>query len=142
MTIVRWTPAAYRPSFDAFRRFATGLAPAFNPLQGGTAWRPHVDVAEDENGWTLEMDLPGVPREKVKVTAENGVLTIEGEATRDESASAVWSERPGGNFRRRFTLPDTVDTASVTAEHRDGVLKVTLPKSEASKRREIEVSVS
>jgi HSP20 family protein len=79
----------------------------------------------------------------VKVTAHNGVLTIEGETPVDaqQSAAHTWSERITGAFRRRFTLPKDVDVSRVSAEHKDGVLRVTLPKAESARPREIEVSV-
>lgn len=144
MTLVSWRPSRYATGFDRFDR----LFDAFQPKERGpetrTLWRPRVDVAEQEDGWTLEMDLPGVPRENVKVTAQKGVLTIEGEASRigEDASGQRWSERPGGAFRRSFRLPEAVDVTKVTAEQRDGVLRVRLPKAEAAKPRQIEVSVN
>jgi HSP20 family protein len=72
------------------------------------------------------------------------VLTIEGEtsARGDEDETHSWSERPRGSFHRRFTLPEGVDVAKVSAKHEDGVLRVTLPKSDVAKPREIEVTVA
>ena len=144
MTVMRWRPRSYAPAFSQM----DGLFSAFEPSTRTEAlpdtWCPAVDVTEGEDGWNVEMDLPGVPRENVKLTAKQGVLTIEGEAPGrgDGDATHSWSERPHGSFQRKFTLPEGVDIAKVSAEHKDGVLRVTLPKSELAKPREIEVTVS
>ena len=144
MTVTRWSPRSCAPAFSQMDRLFSAFEPSTRTESLPDTWRPAVDVTESEAGWTVEMDLPGVPRENVKVTAKQGVLTIEGERAEksDEDASHAWSERPTGTFHRRFTLPEGVDVAKVSAEHKDGVLRVTLPKSEVAKPREIEVAVA
>jgi len=128
-----------------------GLAPT--TTNGGqelmtlAEWAPSVDISEDDKEWLLKADLPEVKKEDVKVTVENGVLTVTGERKfekeeKDKKYHRI--ERSYGNFFRNFALPEGADGAKVSAEFRDGVLKVHLPKSaEAkSKAKTIDVKVA
>jgi HSP20 family protein len=108
-------------------------------------WAPSVDIIEDEKEWLVKADLPEVKKEDVKVTVENGVLTITGERRlekeeKDKKYHRV--ERSYGSFFRSFTLPDAADSPKVSAEFKEGVLKVHLPKSERAKPKAIEVKLS
>lgn len=110
-----------------------------------TEWAPSVDIIEDEKEWLVKADLPEVKKEDVKVTVENGVLTITGERKfekeeKDKKYRRI--ERAYGNFLRSFTLPDAADGAKVSAEFKDGVLKVHLPKSEKARPKAVDVKVS
>ena len=102
MTVMRWRPRSYAPAFSQMDRLFSASEPSTRTEALPDTWRPAVDVTEGEAGWTLEMDLPVVPLEHVKVTAKQGVLTIEGERAEksDEDASHAWSERPSGTFHR------------------------------------------
>lgn len=93
----------------------------------------------------MKADLPDVKREDVKVTVENGVLTITGERKfekeeKDKKYHLI--ERTYGNFLRTFTLPDATDGTKVNAEFKDGVLQVHLPKSEKAVAKAIDVKVA
>ncbi len=106
---------------------------------------PSVDITEDEKEYLVKADLPEVKKEDVKITVENGVLTITGERKfekeeKDKKYHRV--ERSHGNFLRSFTLPDGADASKVNAEFKDGVLKVHLPKSDKAKPKAVEVKVS
>jgi HSP20 family protein len=108
-------------------------------------WAPSVDITEDEKEFLVKADLPEVKKEDVKVTVENGVLTITGERKfeKEEKGKKYHRiERSYGNFLRSFTLPDTVEGAKVNAEFKDGVLKVHLPKTEKAKPKSVEVKVA
>ena len=110
-----------------------------------TEWAPFVDIIEDEKEWLVKADLPEVKKEEVKVTVENGVLTITGERKfekeeKDKKYHRI--ERSYGNFLRSFTLPDGTDGSKVNAEFKDGVLKVHLPKGEKAKPKAVEVKVT
>jgi HSP20 family protein len=110
-----------------------------------TEWAPSVDIIEDEKEWLLKADLPEVMKDDVKVTVENGVLTITGERKfekeeKDKKYHRI--ERSYGNFLRSFTLPDGADGSKVNAEFKDGVLKVHLPKGEKAKPKTVEVKVA
>jgi len=105
---------------------------------------PAVDVTEDDTRYRIELDLPGVERDDVKVTVENDVLTISGErkTEREEEDGKVHRiERHFGSFLRTFRVPEDADGESVGASFKNGVLSVSLPKAEKAKPREIEVHV-
>jgi HSP20 family protein len=107
-------------------------------------WAPVVDIVEDENEYFIKAELPEVNKADVKVTVQNEVLTISGERLfENEEKGKTYHriERAHGRFVRRFTLPEDADGGKVSAEFRDGVLRVHLPKSEKSKPRSIEVKV-
>ena len=110
-----------------------------------TEWTPSVDIIEDEKEWLVKADLPEVSKEDVKVTVENGVLTLTGERKlekeeKDKKYHRI--ERSYGIFLRSFTLPDATDGTKVNAEFKDGVLKVHLPKTEKAKPKAVEVKVT
>lgn len=110
-----------------------------------TEWAPSVDIVEDDKEWLVKADLPEVKKEDVRVTVEDGVLTITGERKfekeeKDKKYHRI--ERSYGNFLRSFALPDAADGSKVNAEFKDGVLKVHLPKSEKTKPKTVEVKVS
>ena len=104
-----------------------------------------MDITEDDKEYLVKADLPEVKKEDVKVTVEDGVLTITGERKiekeeKDKKYHRI--ERSYGNFLRSFTLPDAADGAKVRAEFKDGVLKVRLPKTEKAKAKAVEVKVA
>lgn len=105
-------------------------------------WAPAVDVSESDGELVVTAELPGMRREDVHIELSDGVLTLRGEkkeeTEREEKEMHVY-ERSFGSFRRSFTLPSAVDEAKVTAEFKDGILKVTLPKVEKAKGREIAI---
>jgi len=126
--------------FDSF--FRGGTDEEF-PL-AATSWRPAVDIAEEDSAFVVKMELPGVTKEDVKITMENGLLTVKGEKREEKESKGTnyhRVERGYGAFQRSFTLPNTVKGEKVEASFRDGILNITLPKSEESKPKEIEVRV-
>jgi HSP20 family protein len=148
--LTRWDP--FKEMEDMQSRMARlfGLAPA-RVANGDkesmtvAEWAPLVDITEDEKEWVVKADLPEVKKEDVNVTVENGVLTITGERKfekeeKDKKYHRI--ERSYGNFLRSFTLPDAADSSKVTAEFKDGVLKVHLPKGEKAKPKAVEVKVA
>jgi len=107
-------------------------------------WIPTVDIAETEAEYQIKAELPDVQKEDVKVTVEDGVLTIQGERRHEiEEKGKKYHrvERSYGSFVRSFTLPDHVDDTKVKAEYKDGVLHLHLPKSEKAKPKAIDVKV-
>lgn len=108
-------------------------------------WAPLVDITEDDSGYLISAELPEVKKQDVKVTVENGVLTISGERQfeKEEKGRKYHRvERSYGSFLRSFTLPDDADASKVSATFKDGVLKVQVAKSEAARPKQIEVKVS
>ncbi|PYK96992.1 MAG: heat-shock protein Hsp20 [Verrucomicrobia bacterium] len=148
--LTRWDP--FKEMEDLQSRFARlfGLTPARTENGGKelmtiTEWAPSVDIIEDDKEWLVKADLPEIKKEDVKVTVENGVLTITGERKfekeeKDKKYHRI--ERSYGSFTRSFMLPDGADGVKVNAEFKDGVLKVHLPKSEKAKPKAVEVKVA
>lgn len=107
-------------------------------------WRPVVDIEETSDEYLIKAELPEVKKEDVKISLENGVLTIQGQRmqeteTGDRKVHRV--ERFYGNFMRTFALPDDVEPDGVKAEFRNGMLYVKLRKSETARPRAIEIKV-
>lgn len=107
-----------------------------------SVWAPAVDLAEDENQFTLLADIPGVNPEDIDITMEGGVLTIRGERKQVSEASQKGFkriERSYGAFYRRFSLPDTAAEDKVEATCSNGVLQVIIPKQEKARPRQVQV---
>ena len=108
-------------------------------------WAPLVDISEDDKEYLIKAELPELKKEDVKVTAEEGTLTITGERKfeKEEKGKRYHRiERAYGSFGRSFSLPDDASPAKVSAEFKDGVLTVHLVKTAKAKPQQIEVKVS
>jgi len=105
---------------------------------------PPVDVIEDSKGITLRADLPGVPKDKLTLHVESDTLTITGEVSLPlaESIEATYAEVSVPRFRRVFTLSKELDTGKVSAEFKQGVLSLRIPKAEHAQPRRIDIKVS
>ena len=105
---------------------------------------PPVDVIEDANGITLYADLPGVPKGKLSLQVEADTLTIEGEVVLNmpEGVEASHTEVSLPRYRRMFTLSKELDSEKVSAEFRDGVLKLRIPKAEHAQPRKIAIQTA
>lgn len=120
------------PFSDALTREAESTA----------AWIPAVDVFETKDGLRIIAELPGVKPEQVKVSVEQGVLTIRGEKDQhaeEQTESVHRYERSYGMFQRSFQLPSSVDAERIDAKLEHGILTLTLPKAEKAKAKEIAV---
>jgi HSP20 family protein len=110
-----------------------------------TSWTPSVDVYENEKEFTFKAELPGVELKDILVSLENNVLFIKGERhlekeTDKENYHRV--ERMYGKFSRSFSLPTFIDESKVTADFKNGVLKIVLPKKEHARSRGIEIKAA
>jgi HSP20 family protein len=108
------------------------------------AWTPAVDVYEDENAFVIKLDLPEIKREDVKVTLDKNVLTISGERKLENEEKRERYhrvERSYGKFFRSFTLSPNANAEAVSAEFKDGVLRLVVPKKEEAKPKEIQVEI-
>jgi HSP20 family protein len=105
---------------------------------------PAVDVIEDSTGITLRADLPGVPKDKLSLNVEGDTLTIVGEVSLPipEGIEATYAEVSVPRFRRVFTLSKELDTGKVSAELKQGVLNLRIPKAEHAQPRRIDIKVS
>ena len=103
---------------------------------------PAVDIAEREHAYDLVVELPGVQREDVKISFEKGALSIRGERMHygfPEGTKVLLHETNTKPFERMFHLPDEVDVNGISAEMKDGMLKIQLPKTEQARPREIKI---
>jgi len=143
MSIIRWDP------FREFDRLPVRLGSLFGkewetPMST-TAWNPSVDIFENDNEVIIKAELPGMNPNDMEVRLENNVLMLKGERrfekeAKEENYHRV--EREYGSFSRSFTLPTAVDGEKVTAEYKDGVLKVVLPKKEETKPKPIKIAAA
>lgn len=109
-------------------------------------WRPAVEVTETADELELTAELPGMSRDDVEIELEDDMLTIRGvkeeqkeEEKEEGEVTYRMAERSYGEFSRSFTVPSTVDAEAISAEFRDGVLTVTMPKTAESRGRKIEI---
>ena len=103
--------------------------------------RPPVDVFEDADGLTLLADLPGVSKERLNIRVERDTLIVEGDVqiTLPDRMQAVYADIRSTHYQRRFALSDELDSGSIEASLRDGVLTLRIPKRAETKPRRIEV---
>jgi HSP20 family protein len=106
------------------------------------AFLPNTDIFETEDTLTVVLEMPGVTRDNVEVSVENGMVTVEGKINFDkyEGLQPVYSEYNIGPYRRSFRVSNRVDADRIRAEMRDGVITLVLPKAEEAKPRRIEVT--
>ena len=103
---------------------------------------PIVDIYENEDEILLHADMPGVTKDQITVNVDNGKLEISGIRHLQESGAGNWQEFGDVEYRRIFSVPQSIDVAKVNAELKEGVLKLHLPKAEAAKPRTIEIRTS
>ncbi|HKV40469.1 MAG TPA: Hsp20/alpha crystallin family protein [Blastocatellia bacterium] len=149
----------YQPRYltrrDPFRELSElqhGFNRAFSEAFGLTgdgaaavgAWTPTVDIFEDENRFVIKLELPEVNREDVKVAVDKNLLTVSGERrleNEEKRDSYHRIERSYGQFFRSFSLSPNANLEAIGAEFKDGVLKLSVPKKEEAKPRQIQIEV-
>ncbi len=111
---------------------------------GGALYRPATDIFEKDDEVALVIDMPGVAPDSIDVSVENRALNVRGtiDAPVPEGYRRIYAEYAPGTFERAFSLPETIDPDSIEASHHDGVLTLTLKKSEAAKPKRIEVKAA
>jgi HSP20 family protein len=127
------------------RLFEVPLAELARTSQLLSGWSPALDMYEDKDNVYVRAELPGMRKEEIDLSIHNGSLSISGERKSEEKfkdAEVYRGERFFGRFQRTVTLPTPVALDKVKAEYKDGILTVTLPKTEEAKPKHIDVSVS
>ena len=149
MNLIRWDPVKELEDMSERlnRMFARPTARQENGKETLTVadWVPTVDIEEGEQEYHITAELPGLKKEDVKITLQEGVLTIHGERKQEKEEKGKRFhrvERAYGAFVRSFALPDVVDETKVSAEFKDGELHIRLPKSEKARPKAIEVKVA
>jgi HSP20 family protein len=110
-----------------------------------SGWTPVLDVYEDKDNLFVKVELPGMKREEIEVSLHEGSLSISGERKSEQKhqdAEVYRAERFFGRFQRTVTLPTPVAADKVKAQYKDGILSITLPKTEEAKPKHIDVNVS
>lgn len=148
MKLIRTYPPVLSPIAELEREldrfFGRSSQGVTTPLFGNGISAPAADVREDDKQFVVALELPGVKRDEVQVSLEDGVLTISGERKAETEATEGRfhrRERFVGRFGRSFELGMPVDTKAVKAAFKDGVLTVTVPKAENARSKSIEVTV-
>jgi HSP20 family protein len=145
MTITRYDPFRDLKNLqEEVNRLFTGNAGRSFDDEGIArgAWHPSVDIYENKEQIVLEAELPGMAREDFDLSIENNVITLRGERRfekKEDTDNYHRVERAYGSFTRSFTLPNTVSGEGATADYRNGVLRVSIPKREETKARRIEI---
>jgi HSP20 family protein len=149
-TLITWNPLREmeEATQNRFHRFLGGFP---NRIGSGEVhsltvadWSPEVDISQDDQEYLLKADLPEMKKDDVRVTVEDGILSVSGErktVKEDHKRRFHRVERSFGNFRRSFTLPEDADSTQVTAEFRDGVLKIHLPTTTKARSKATQVKV-
>jgi HSP20 family protein len=152
MTLTRWNPTKdilgmekeFSKLFDSFNnRFGLKTVRDDDELMNAV-WSPLTDVIEDEEKYSLRLDLPGVKKEDVKITFVNGQLSISGERhseTEKNNSTYHHIERSFGKYYRAFNLPEKIEEDKIDADFKDGILKISIPKAEEAKPKQIEVKI-
>ena len=145
MNLIRYQLPQFSPwsSLDRFASFRKALGTSFDAEDSG--WTPALDLYDEPNRFLVTVEVPGVTKEGISISLQEGVLTVSGERKpeRESQPGATFgSERVFGKFQRSVSLPAAVDGANVSATYQDGVLLVTLPKAEEAKPKKIQINVS
>ncbi len=145
-TLVPWTPKLPETLWDLRREMEGLFGRAFEEEMGAgllSELAPRTDIAETEQGYEVTAELPGLKLEDIQVELEGELLTIKGERkeeTEQKDKTFHRIERKYGTFRRAMTLPNAGEADKVTAEYKDGVLVVNVPKSEVTRPTKVKVA--
>lgn len=125
--------------FEPFFRF-----PYLSEEMQSSSWNPPVDVLEETDRILVKVEVPGVSEKDLRVTFEDGLLSVSGERQfeRKDDRNYHRIERAYGSFTRTFSMPRSVDASQITANYRNGVLEIEIPKKEESKPKQIAINVN
>lgn len=144
--LTHWTPARPTKRTDAVRTFLDAFF-SDRDEEGedlsNRTWRPPANIRETDDAYMLAVELPGMKKDNIEITVENGFLQLRGERQlEDETKEGSYHriERAYGTFVRRFTLPNAVEADKTDANFQDGILTLTLPKASTAKPRRISVN--
>lgn len=140
----RWDPFRMMDALLRWDPFRSDLGASFGGA-GGYDFAPRFDVKETKDGYLIKADLPGVKEEELSVSLTGNQLTVSGkreEEHRDEGERYYAMERSYGTFARTFSLPDSVDGEHVTADLKDGILAIHIPKRPEAQPKKIAIGKS
>lgn len=146
MELVRWTP--WRDMFTLRNRINNLFEDVFPPARTQDDasfwnWSPVVDIFEEKDQIVIKAELPGVEKKDISLDVKGRILTLRGERSSDREVSEesyYRRERVFGRFERAFTLPMEVSVDQVSADFKDGILKIEIPKPEEYKPKQIAIN--
>ena len=147
MAITRWRPLRDLVSMqDEMNRLFDDFfgRPLVRTEWTEGVWSPHVDISETKDDVVIKAEMPGMTKDDIKISIHDNVLTLKGEKKQEKEekeANYHRIERSHGSFCRSFALPTSVKADKVKASYKDGVLNITLPKTEEAKPKEIPVNI-
>jgi HSP20 family protein len=134
----------YDPFEDLFKDFGKGFWVKPFAMPAETELTMKIDVTEDDKGFTVKADIPGVKKEDIQVDVDEDRISLRAEAKREEEEKkgekVVYSERSYGMVSRSFSLPAAVDAKGAKAEYKDGVLSLVLPKKSNGSAKRITIA--
>lgn len=149
MNLIKWDPSVELEDISARLNRIFGRTPTRTESDSDMLtvadWMPSVDISESDTAYLIKGELPGVNKDDVKVTVQNGMLSIQGERRHEREDSSRKYHRVEcsyGSFVRSFRMPEDADESKIKAEFKDGMLNVTLPKSERTQRKSVNITVS
>ncbi|MGA7145359.1 MAG: Hsp20/alpha crystallin family protein [Desulfobacterales bacterium] len=146
MELIRWNPM--REMFNVRRQMNHWFDDAFSPMARDDAklslwdWHPVVDVYDNDENIVIKAELPGIDKKDINIDVKDGVLTLKGDRSWDNEVKKdkyYRRERSFGRFERAFQLPVDVDPGKISADYNDGILKISIPKPEEQKPKQITV---
>jgi HSP20 family protein len=144
VNIVNWNP--FREFEGLFDRYSRDLPQARSSLLSAEGrWKPAASITENDNEYTIKADLPEVERKDIDVSIDQGVITITGERKIEKTSDDEKEHRREsfyGSFARSFSMPDDVDQSAITAESKNGVLTVKLPKLKVVRKEAQKVEIT
>jgi HSP20 family protein len=154
--LTRWEPLARWSPLKELEEMEKRLSTIFGRSPMGpdgekkeaisvTEWSPLVDISEDEKEYVVKAEIPEMKKEDIKINVHDEVLTVSGERKyeKEEKGKKYHRvERAYGSFMRSFALPEHADGSKISAEYKDGMLKIHLPKSEQAKKKAVEVKIA
>ena len=146
MNIVRWNPMG--DTYSVGHHINRFFEDFFYPMgrednnSGLWSWNPVADIYDRDDHFVIKAELPGVDKKDIAIDVKDGVLTLKGERSHDNEVTEdkyYRKERAYGKFERSFTLPVNVDAEKITAEYKDGVLEIEVPKPEEHQPKKITI---
>ena len=144
MALTRWNPVRDMLSLqhEMNRVFNQAMPAKTENGYESAVWSPMVDIVENDDFFTVELDLPGIDKKDVKINFSDNMLSVSGErkVEKFDNVTKQFVEREYGKFYRRFSFPGHVDSGNIKAKYNNGVLTLTVPKAEEAKPKQIEIS--
>jgi HSP20 family protein len=142
MNITRWEP--FREVEEMFRQYSPFFGRAMRRNGDVGQWAPVADITETDKEYVIKAELPEVKKEDVKITLDNGVITLSGERRQekeDKGENEIRIESFYGTFSRSFSLPENIDPKAVRAESKDGVVRIRIPKAPTATAKPVSIEV-